>query len=871
MNGLSTGAQSGSRTDSALPASPGIVVRAKPSADPSFLTTWALLLCGALVLDRTGVLPLGVRGLVAGTLFFVGSISAWRTRPRGTGRIAQTLHSARLVLACLFSGVLAATVARESLTVAFAVWTVGLVWLARRSALARAMAGASALLLPVVVYLETAQGAARWLGLESTLLSVLGVVAPRWNGSLDLIQMLPQTLLYASIVLLLARAGRVHLDRSVQNDSGPDRHRAYALILHTGLVVAGNVVILRYWHEMIASVWYAWDLRVWPTAVAPVVVVLHAVLAALAVSSAAREGRVPGVAIDAPRPSGKRSLRIGQWASGLAMGGVLGVALLAGSTGARFDHDRLRGLRVLVHDEGHLEFKSPSHDVLGLYSDGMFGTLTDYLESFGAVPRLGELTPEALDWAEVVLIINPPRLFDEREQAGIRALLARGGGLLCAGDHTATTSIRDPLNALMSDAGIALECDSAVSFQRHWLDSMRFLAHPVNDGFDRQEHVQVWIGGSLRLEGSQAFPLLIGANAFSDAPDFDTPGYLGDLSYDVGERMGGIVVAAGAETPGGGRLIAVGDTSLLQNTATSNSWAYLQRMLLWLGGGAHSQALPARALPLVLLLLGVAGAFYAVKSHGGNDPASGRAVWRPFHRLSMAAGMVVMGAALTLAAGGLLPNDAASRSQRIESPSRTLALIDRAHGNRFLPLTWGPDAVHGLEMSFTREGLTPVSVWEWNDEALRSARVVALLAPTHDLDAREARLLRTFLEDGGVVLVSMSPEAARNTPRLCQLLDVEIGDVPLARPAAITRFGRIGMYDAHPVLCREGAAETLAESPSGDPVLVWKPVGRGGALITGDPGFWMNKNLEDKEAWQAHNVHALWAMLRSYCGSRDAL
>ena len=834
----------------ATKAQGGVTSLSAPSSLPRPVmggSAWFLMASGALLLDTTGVVPQGARALLVAALFLTAALQAPRTA-------SIAFRSLGVGLAVAASMTLAYVVARCPVAIAFGVWMSASWLFHRNSRLGAGVVAASALLWPVLIWAETAQGSARLATLAVPLFERLEFVAPGWNGSPTLLQVFPQAFLLASATILLL--------------GSPQRRRGWFLAVHFALVLALNVLILRYWHEMVASIWTNLTLQVWPTSVALLLLAAHSVLATVAIAGLPESS--PASATSGPREN-QGGLGDRKWralAPGVAMllaGAFVGSLLAHGAYSARLDLARLAGVNVLILDEGQLEHKSPTHDVLGMYSDGMFGTIDDYLRCFGAEPRFGMLSPESLEWADVVFLINPPRVFGPEESEWLRAFLRRGGGLLCAGDHTCTDAIRDPINALTEDVGIRLRCDSAVAFQRHWLDAMRFLAHPVNQGFDRQEHAQVWIGASLQVRGPHAFPLLVGSNAFSDAPDFETAGFLGDLTYNVGERMGDIVVAAGAEPPAGGRLIVFGDTSMLQNTAASASWMYLQRALLWLSGGA--QPSPASAwIPAALLMLGLAAtlAVLAQVDRPSNrpTPSSVSARW------SSLATVLIVGASLGLFATHKA-FDSPRETARVESPIRNLAVIDRAHGNRLLPLTWGPDAVHGLEMSLTREGLTPVTTQHWTESLLRSSRVLAVIAPTHDIDERDARLLRRYLERGGTVLLSISPNGAQACPRLCLTLGIEVQATPLARPVVLTRFGKVSMYDAHPIRSTDGAASVIARSATGEPVIIWKPVGQGGVLATGDPGFWVNKNLEDKEVWQTHNVHALWEMLRTFGATED--
>jgi hypothetical protein len=241
------------------------------------------------------------------------------------------------------------------------------------------------------------------------------------------------------------------------------------------------------------------------------------------------------------------------------------------------------GRRVLFWDSG-IDFSLPAEGRYGLDNAGMFGFLPRYLEARGySCAVTGAPDGEALESADVLVIINPMYTPDREDVEAVRAFIEGGGGLLAAGDHTGGEQIRAPLNALLSPAGISFNFDSAMPFKSLWADEFVTRRGPVFAGvLDAQ--IQVVVGASLEVSRG-ARPLLIGSCGYSDAGDASNAadGFLGDRRFSRGERVGDLVLAAGAEY-GDGRIVAFGDTSFLQNIGIAYSYPLIDNLFAYLAG-----------------------------------------------------------------------------------------------------------------------------------------------------------------------------------------------------------------------------------------------------------------------------------------------
>jgi hypothetical protein len=119
--------------------------------------------------------------------------------------------------------------------------------------------------------------------------------------------------------------------------------------------------------------------------------------------------------------------------------------------------------RVMLYDAGYVNWDIPVHGVYGERSAGMFGMLPSVLEAVGFdVIASDDLTlldrPDAPD---CVVMINIQKYFEQQDRERIWQFVARGGGLLCLGDHTGVAGIRGPFNDLLEPVGIRFKFDSS--------------------------------------------------------------------------------------------------------------------------------------------------------------------------------------------------------------------------------------------------------------------------------------------------------------------------------------------------------------------------------------------------------------------------
>jgi hypothetical protein len=244
-------------------------------------------------------------------------------------------------------------------------------------------------------------------------------------------------------------------------------------------------------------------------------------------------------------------------------------------------YEPIAGKRIIFWDSG-IDFSIPENGKYGLDNVGMFGFLPRYLETKGySCVMVDTVDDEVLETADVLAVINPMSTPDAESLEAIRSFIERGGGLLAVGDHTGGEQIRLPLNAVLEPAGISFNFDSAAPFKTLWPDEFVMRRSPVFNGISGRQ-IQVVVGASLETSYS-ARPLLIGRCGYSDAgdPENAANGFLGNMRFERGERVGDLILAA-ESSYGKGKIIAFGDTSFLQNISIAYSYPLINNLFAYL-------------------------------------------------------------------------------------------------------------------------------------------------------------------------------------------------------------------------------------------------------------------------------------------------
>lgn len=452
------------------------------------------------------------------------------------------------------------------------------------------------------------------------------------------------------------------------------------------------------------------------------------------------------------------------------------IALVAAFAGAAFAGVCLVGTgcigppaarTIRVHNRGGLDWDRPVFGRFGSFSGGMFGTWPVYCRAegydFGVID---ENTVEAVDLpgVQILVLINSPKLWDERERRTIYDFVARGGSLLVLGDHTDVFGLMRGFNSLLGPLGIRFRFDSAYKARETWRGCQAAAPDAVCWGWD-DENPGVAVGASLELSGS-ARPLLVGRYAFSDSGVRENAigSFLGNYRYDRGERLGDVVLVATA-TYGRGRVVVWGDTSAFQGVST-----YYPRvvgpMLDWLSRPAAWTERPLVRLGAAIALIGTLVWLW-------------RAGATPAQTMSIAVGLLV---------GLTMPWALSAPRLRAQfHVGGDTVLVDKSHFPASGHYEARVNPVGPLYTNLLRCGFRVAELEKWDPAAIAQARGIAFVAPQRSFSQREVADLLRAEERGAVVILTAGQPDAAGSRRLLEahglaLLPRPIGTVSPVAP-----------------------------------------------------------------------------------------
>ena len=517
----------------------------------------------------------------------------------------------------------------------------------------------------------------------------------------------------------------------------------------------------------------------------------------------------------------------------------------------------LGGLRIGYYstwDEGVPQHESKYR--YGLAMTGMYGVFVHDLEARGAeVIRLTEkrmqmglpsdaqpeagkeedhghiLLDRAKDLDTIVIMVRTDPMSQE-EVAFFDRFVKEGGNVVVIGDHTNLEGCQKPFNQLVEALGMRLEFDSAFSHLHWWYDN---ITPNPQLGFKESCWLEYGMatGGSLHVS-SPAVPLLVARYAFSDHGNIlknsKKDAYLGDYSYQSGELLSDIVLAATARH-GKGRVVAFGDSSMFQNIAYSRSGTFVRHLLTWSAGRSPSVA--ARFPELCALALLLASPLCLVIPH-----------------FVGVAGQVTLSAA-AFAAVVALPLGGATTNEGRPSEKRC-ALIDRGDSqiNRDM---FGARSYLGVPLNMARGGYSSQWIPTITRERLDDSECAMLFAPTKRLSRSECRVLDEYMRRGGTLFLTAGNDLNNSVRRFLSRYGIQITDTPLGGSVFEHKDGVTPTFiNAWEVRC--GTSSDVLHKLLKRPVIVHHPVGKGGLVLIADSQFLCDENLEEEKKARFANV-----------------
>jgi len=414
----------------------------------------------------------------------------------------------------------------------------------------------------------------------------------------------------------------------------------------------------------------------------------------------------------------------------------------------------------------------------------------------------------------------------------VEAFVRGGGYLVVVADHTFLHERNGAKPELFANEPLRftrmrLENDSADPLVPGFSASVRTcrLAGSLRPGSGNPSGSS--IGGAVHASWP-ARPLLVVPYAYEDmgltARDAQR-GFLGDLVWNGGERLGDVVLAA-EEDVGRGRVLVVGDTTGITNLGRPFHWQW------WGASLKPAPAKPARAYASAALL--VASALLVIAA-------------RP--RAS------IVGFALALA---MMPRG--DRDARPLAGEVPVLVLEQAVCPEGRAGDWDGDGSLSLLLTAYRAGYVPCVGDTREGGLLERAAALVVAAPRADPGRQWADGLLAWVEAGGRLFVGASCTDSRNIAGLLARIDADVSPRVLGPQ-------RVRLAGATVTLREPWALDVSAEwrpllSAEGQVLAATRGVGRGGIFLIGDSRLFRNEALESAERIDEENVRYLVGLFR---------
>lgn len=493
---------------------------------------------------------------------------------------------------------------------------------------------------------------------------------------------------------------------------------------------------------------------------------------------------------------------------------------------------------IAFYSEGYFNWLRPRHGEYGSQSGGMFGNLPVLVEALGfesvVIDSIDEST---LNGVRVLFMANTDQRLPNDSYEEIRRFVQRGGSLLMLGDHTFfKDEKKNWLNAVLKPFRIRFNFDSAEYFIGGWLHSYFYPASPLTVGLgDEQNDVGSVVGASLEVS-YPAVPVLIGRYGFSDEgnPRDEEGGYLGNLEYDPGEKLGDVVLAA-AQNYGKGKILIFGDTSGFVNPLMVDTYPFVNRVFSWLASDSQNPAHGFRLIVSLILL-----ALFVLFTSLSGSPSS-RSLAMPI------AVLLVVLLSQALIAG------------KVERPIRgNYALVDDSHYGRYPVEFWKPNGIMGLHLNLMRSGYLSFTMRRFDLSLLNNSKFLVLIAPSVPFSSREVRALDRYVKDGGSLMLTVGYEEKGASLSVLKHFGFDIDNIPLGVfYTNVPGTDLIAFFqEAWPISYIGEDVEVLAGRGE-YPTIVTRKYGRGSIVIFGDSSFFHNINLETEDDPLIANIQLL--------------
>ncbi|MEM7306652.1 MAG: hypothetical protein AAF682_08280 [Planctomycetota bacterium] len=506
---------------------------------------------------------------------------------------------------------------------------------------------------------------------------------------------------------------------------------------------------------------------------------------------------------------------------------VLPLLLLGAKRPARLDESTVLLILTAETDD---RFDGSPHASYGYYQSEGYRAFRSWLEAWGCDVRYSveqELSPADFQGVDLAVYVTPAR----PSEGPVQSFIEGGGSVLYIGDHTPMLDALAELNDFLAPFDLSYEFDSVFPCRVAPGATLRTAGSPLGRAVEATPEVCFGVGASLRA-GPAADVLLESRWAVGDLGFEDSASLLGNRHYDHGDRLSDLPVVVSGQH-GAGKLVVVGDTGSFVDSALPFSYPFVHSVV--------EEALTSGVRSFGVSLLGLAAllaaAAYASRSLG------------PVAIAALGAGITLPGAL----AG--TPNAApldASRAVAIDASLRPqTASLDRD------PRT----SLKGFAYQCSVNGWLPMVVNDLSAAVEAAPGLVVVVSPALEPDAALRSELRSYLQGGGELWVSVGHEEAGGSRTLLGELGLAVRPCPFGSSLQDGAPTGVRYREAWQVASAQGVRAEVLLAAFGLPIILRAESGAGHVTVFGDSYFLCDENVGTGEMTHEESEHLLSQLL----------
>jgi uncharacterized membrane protein len=458
---------------------------------------------------------------------------------------------------------------------------------------------------------------------------------------------------------------------------------------------------------------------------------------------------------------------------------------------------------------------------------------------------------ELLDDIDVILLININKTFNYFELDILWSFVENGGSLVVVGDHTNARGIQNSSNILIKKFDMEFNFDTAIPIDllNEWETCIDLPSNVLSNNIINIYEMQIELGASLKI-GPNSHPIILGKYSFSDKGNEkkESFGYLGNLSYDYGEQIGDIVLAAYSNY-GNGKAIVFGDSSIFENAALPYSFSFLSNSFTDIEIYNYES--------IILISMLIISTFIIILI-----------AYKEIKMIKKLTVYTILISFILIFSIVIITNDLQeSNNNNIKN---NVIYIDYSHNELFNIKPKTANSLSGFMLNSFRNKYLPIINDKLSDKYIEDNNIIVFQAPTEKISIDDVKYLNQYIENGGCVFLFSGYENRDSIYELLNNFNIDIipialGSVPYIEGYSYENISYPRFVDAWPIdISKQPNSEILYGVTINNEtyiIAVNIPIKSGNFIFISDSKFLLDSNIEDQFSYWNGNIYFIYEIL----------